>query len=327
MGSKIRLSVACGDYEIVRALKDGTVEADGIELVVLTGHGSRERHWRMARHQEFDVCEFNVGAYFMARDRNHPITAIPVFLHRRFRHGFAFVNVNAGIKTPRDLIGKRVAGTNFQPAGNIWLRGILEEHYGVPHKEVTWVLERSEDVPFTPAPGLKIEMIPPGKMDAMLAEGEIPAMINPYIPDPIAKGDKRVARLFPNYKEVEREYFAETGIFPIMHVTAIKQEIVEKYPWVAVSLVKAFEKAKNIAYKRVANPRITPLAWVRTAFEEERKILGADPWVYGLGESNRKNLETIIRYCHQQGLTGRQASIEELFIDTDPEDGGDVDHV
>jgi len=112
-----------------------------------------------------------------------------------------------------------------------------------------------------------------------------------------------------------------------MHVTAIKQEIAEKYPWVAVSLMKAFEKAKNIAYKRVANPRITPLAWVRTAFEEERKILGADPWVYGLGESNRKNLETIIRYCHQQGLTSRQAPIEELFIDTDPEDGGDVDHV
>jgi 4,5-dihydroxyphthalate decarboxylase len=264
----------------------------------------------------------------MSREHGDPLAAIPVFLHRRFRHGFAFVNVNAGIKSPKDLIGKRVGGTNFQPAGNIWLRGIFEEHYGVPHKEIIWVVDRSEDVPFTPPPGLKIEMIPGGKsMDSMLAEGEIPAMINPYIPEPIVNGDKRVARLFPDYKTVEREYFQQTGIFPIMHVTVMKQEIVDKYPWAPVSLLKAFEKAKNIAYKRLANPRITPLAWVRTEYEEERKILGPDPWVYGLGEANRKNLQTVIGYCHQQGLTKKAMSIEELFIDTDPEDGGDVDHV
>jgi 4,5-dihydroxyphthalate decarboxylase len=112
-----------------------------------------------------------------------------------------------------------------------------------------------------------------------------------------------------------------------MHVTVIKREIVEQHPWVAASLVKAFEKAKNIAYRRLANPRITPLAWVRTEYEEERKILGPDPWAYGLGEANRKNLQTIIGYCQQQGLTRKAMSIDELFIDTDPEDGGDVDHV
>ncbi len=328
MASKIRLSVACGDYEIVRALKEGAVQADGLDLVVLTGHGPRERHWRMARNQEFDVCEFNVGAYFMARCRNEPITAIPVFLHRRFRHGFAFVNVKSGIKSPQDLIGKRVGGTNFQPAGNIWLRGILEEYYGVPHKQLTWVVDRSEDVEFTPPQGLKIEMIPPGKsMDAMLAEGEIPAMINPYIPKPIVNDDPRVTRLFPDYKEVEREYFKQTGIFPIMHVTVIKQEIVEKYPWAPVSLVKAFEQAKQIAYRRVVNPRVVPLAWFSHAWDEQRKALGADPWAYGLGAANRKNLGTIIRYCRQQGLIGRDMPIEELFVDTDPGDaGGDEGH-
>jgi 4,5-dihydroxyphthalate decarboxylase len=328
MATKVRLSVACGDYDIVGALKAGAIETDGLDLVVLTGHGSRERHWRMARNREFDVCEFNVGAYLMARYRKAPITAIPVFLHRRFRHGFAFVNTASGIKTPKDLIGKRVGGTNFQPAGNIWLRGILEEHYGVPHKELTWVVDRREDVEFDPPPGLRIEMIPPGKsLDEMLAEGEIPAMINPYIPKPIVEGDPRVARLFPDYKQVEREYFRQTGIFPIMHVTVIKQEIVDQYPWVPTILVKAFEQAKNIAYRRVANPRVVPLAWVRTAWEEERKLLGPDPWAYGLGEANRKNLQTIIRYCHQQGLIGREMSIEELFVDTDPEDAADVDHV
>jgi 4,5-dihydroxyphthalate decarboxylase len=236
--------------------------------------------------------------------------------------------VNSGIKKPKDLIGKKVGGTNFQPAGNIWLRGILEEHYGVPHKEITWVVDRSEDVEFTPPPGLKIEMIPPGKhMDTMLAEGEVPAMINPYIPRPIVNGDPRVARLFTNYKDVEREYFQQTGIFPIMHVTVIKQEIVEKYPWAAVSLVKAFEKAKQISYQRVVNPRIVPLAWFSHAWDEERKALGPDPWAYGLSEANRKNLQTIIRYCRQQGLIDREMSIDELFVDTDPGDaGGDEGH-
>jgi 4,5-dihydroxyphthalate decarboxylase len=328
MATKVRLSVACGDYEIVRALKEGAVQADGLELVVLTGHGSRERHWRMARNQEFDVCEFNVGAYFMERYSNAPITAIPVFLHRRFRHGFAFINVRSGIETPIDLIGKRVGGTNFQPAGNIWLRGILEEHYGVPHKKITWVVDRSEDVEFTRPEELKIEMIPPGKsMDAMLAEGEIPAMINPYIPKPIVVGDPRAARLFPNYKEVEMEYFKQTGIFPIMHVTVIRQEIVEKYPWAATSLVKAFEHAKQIAYRRVVNPRVVPLAWFTHTWDEQQKALGPDPWVYGLGVANRKNLQTVLRYTYQQGLIGREMSIEELFVDTDSGDaGGDEGH-
>jgi 4,5-dihydroxyphthalate decarboxylase len=326
MAGRVELTVACGDYEIVRALKDGTVEADGIDLVMLTDMGSRERHWRLARKLEFDVCEMNVGAYFMARDRGAPITAIPVFLHRRFRHGFIFVNTRAGIETPKDLIGRRVGGTNFQPAGNIWARGILEEHYGVPHRSMTWVVERSEDVEFEPPPGLRIEMVPAGQsLDAMLAEGELPAMISPTIPAPIVAGDPRVARLFPNYKDVELAYFRQTGIFPIMHLTVVKQEIVERYPWVPTNLVKAFEQAKQAAYKRVANPRMVPLAWMRTAWDEERAALGPDPWEYGLGETNRKNLETILRYTHQQGLIGRVMALDELFEDTDLGDAGSAE--
>jgi 4,5-dihydroxyphthalate decarboxylase len=318
MSTKLRLSVACGDYEIIRALKEGTVQADGLELVILTAHGPRERHWRMARNLEYDVCEFNVGAYFMAREHNVAITGIPVFLHRRFRHSFVFVNVNSGIKNPKDLIGKRVGGTNFQPAGNIWLRGILEEHYGVPHQSITWIVDRSEDVEFTPPPGLKIEMIPQDKhMDTMLAEGEIPAMINPYIPRPIVSGDPRVVRLFPDYKRVEREYFQQTGIFPIMHVTVIKQEIVDKHPWVPINLMQAFQASKRAAYRRMENPRIVPLAWFRHFLEEQEEILGTDPWPYGLTESNRKNLETLMQYSQEQGLLGRKMALEELFVATE----------
>jgi 4,5-dihydroxyphthalate decarboxylase len=171
---------------------------------------------------------------------------------------------------------------------------------------------------FAPPKGLKIEMIAPGKsLDEMLVQGELPAMISPTIPKSVQRGDGRVARLFPNYKEVELAYFRQTGIFPIMHVTAIKRDIVDAHPWVATNLVKAFEQAKQLAYKRAANPRMVPLAWMRTAWEEERETLGPDPWAYGLGEGNRKNLETIQRYTHQQGLIGKTLPLEELFLDTD----------
>ncbi len=129
MSKKLELSFACGDYEITRPLMEGAVKPDGIDLTVLTGAGSRERHWRMARNNEYDVCEFNACAYFMARDRGVRWTAIPVFTHRRFRHGFIFINTAKGIKEPADLIGRKVGGTNFQPAGSIWARGILEEYF------------------------------------------------------------------------------------------------------------------------------------------------------------------------------------------------------
>jgi 4,5-dihydroxyphthalate decarboxylase len=328
MAGKLRLSFACGDYEIIRALKEGAVEPDGIELVMLTDMGPRERHWRMARNAEFDVCEANVGAYFMERDQGAPLTAIPVFLHRRFRHGFLFVNAASSIREPKALTGKQIGGTNFQPASNIWMRGILEEEYGLPHRQVTWLVERSEDVAFIPPKDLRIEMLAPGKrLDEMLARGDIPAMISPTIPRPFTLGDKRIARLFPDYKSIEMEYFRKTGIFPIMHVTTVKQEIVDKYPWVPMNLVKAFEQAKQIAYRRIANPRVVPLAWVRTALEEQDAVLGPDPWAYGLTPANRKNLETVQRYTHQQGMIGKMLPLDELFADTDLGDAGGSDGI
>jgi 4,5-dihydroxyphthalate decarboxylase len=326
--AKLRLTVAAGDYDIVRPLKEGLVEAAGLELIFLTDMGPRERHWRLARKTEFDVCEENVGAYFIARDQDHPITAIPVFLHRRFRHGFVFINAAAGIKSAKDLIGKQIGGTNFMPAGNIWMRGVLEERYGLPHRTITWVTDRSEDIAFDAPSDLRIEMKKSAKsLNDMLADGDIPAMISPTIPRPFVLGDRRVARLFPDYKQVEIDYYRETGIFPIMHVTTIRQEIVDKYPWVTTNLVKAFEASKQMAYQRVKNPRMVPLAWVRTAVEEQQDILGPDPWQYGLTDANRKNLETIQRYVHQQGMVSKLRQLGELFDDTDLGDSAGLEEV
>ena len=323
MSKKLHLTLACGDYEITRPLIEGTVQPDGIELTTLTALGSRERHWRLARNNEYDLCEFNAPAYFMARDRGLPITALPVFLHRRFRHGFVFVNPAKNIRTPRDLIGKRVGGTNFVPAGNVWIRGILEEFYDVPHRSMTWITERPEDIEFTPHAGLKIEMIRSAKsLDDMLADGELDAMISPAFPRPFLQGDKRIQRLFPDFKELEVAYYRQTGIFPIMHVTTIRQELVEKHPWVVGSMMQAFNEAKEVAYKRVRNPRVVPLAFFRSAWEEQEQLLGKDPWAYGLGGANRKNLETIVRYAHQQGLISRRMDLSELFVEVDEESLG-----
>lgn len=316
MAQRLRLTLACGDYEIVRPLKDGTVKPDGIELSVLTDMDATTRHWRTIRNHEFDISELSMSSYLMAKSRGQAFTAIPIFLHRRFRHGFIFVNADKGIHKPKDLISRKVGVNTFQATANLWMRGILEHDYNVPHKKLHWVVEKEEAVAFTPPADLMWTRTPPGKtLETMLAEGELDAVLHPNVLTPILEKDPRVKRLFENYKELEIDYYKRTGIFPIMHTTAIKQEIVDQHPWVPVNMMLAFERAKEIAYKRMENPRIVPLAWFRSALEEQEHILGKDPWVYGLGEANRKNLETLIRYSYEQGLIGRQIPLEELFVE------------
>jgi 4,5-dihydroxyphthalate decarboxylase len=319
VATKLPLTLTCGDYEITRPLAEGTVEPDGIALTVLTDPASRDRHWRLARNAECDLGEFNACAYFMARERGHPYIALPIYPHRRFRHGFVFVNTGKGIRQAADLRGRRIGCYGgFQPAAGVWLRGILEEFFGLPHREATWVVPPVDEIPFTPPKDLMIETAPAGKsLDDMLAQGEIDAMLAPSFPAPFLKGDKRVARLFPDFKTREIDYYRQTGIFPIMHLVMIRQSIVEKHPWVAANLAYAFNRAKEIAYQRLRNPRVLPQAWGASAAEEQAAILGRDPWAYGLGAANRKNLETAMRYTHAQGLTSRLAALEELFVPID----------
>lgn len=313
---KLKLTLACGDYEITRPLTDGTVQAEGIEFVSDTRYGAKERHWAMARDDAYDVCEFNAPAYVMAKDRGRAWTAIPVFAHRRFRHGFIFVNPGSGIHEPRDLIGKRIGGTNFQPAGNVFMRGLLEEEYGVPHNSITWFTERGEDIDFEPHPGLNIHLIRDDQtLDAMLLSGELDARLEPEYPQPFLDGDPRCVQLFADPKQVETDYYKRTGIFPIMHVTVVKQEVVDKNPWVVGSLMKAFNEAKAIAMRRVENPRVNPLAFWAHAWFEQQHLMGKDPWQYGLTPANRKTLEKIVKYTRMQGLISRDWSIDELFVE------------
>jgi len=318
MSNKLPLTLACGDYEIVRALKEGIVRPDGIDLTVLTGMDSTTRHWRFLRNREFDMAELSASAYISARYKELPFTALPVFLHRRFRHGFIFINKEKGIEKPADLIGRKAGVKSWQVTAILWMRGILEHEYGVPHKKLKWFAELDEDVDFDPPDDLDLTRLPDEKsVETMLAEGELDVLFHSSLIKPLVDKDPRVGRLFPNFKEEEIKYYNKTGNFPIMHVMGIKQEIVDRHPWVAINMYHAFNQAKDIAMRRMENPRIVPLAWYREGWEEQERIMGADPWHYGLGERNRKTLELMVRFSHEQGIIGRPMGLDELFVDTD----------
>jgi len=314
--SKLALTLACGEYEIVRALMDGTVKPDGVDLNVLTAMDSSTRHWRFLRNREFAMAEVSCSSYLVARDQGVPIDAIPVFLHRRFRHGFIFINTAKGIRTPADLAGRKIGVKQFQNTAIVWLRGILQHEYGVPLHSIEWVCELDETIEFEAPPNLKIVRLPPEcSVEQMLTNGEIDAVLHPDLIRPLVEKDPRVARLFPDYRREEIAYFRKTGIFPIMHVLGIKREIAEEHPWVAINVFRAFNEAKSLAMKRMANPRIVPLAFYREAWEEQEELMGLDPWEYGLTDRNRHTLETISTYAHEQGLTRRKLPLDQLFID------------
>ena len=311
--SKLQLTLACGDYDFLRPLSDGTVKAAGIDLNVLT-MASPERHGRMLRHQEFDVCELSLVSYLVARGQGCGYTAIPVFPHRRFRHAYMVKRNGCGIEKPSDLNEKRVGLDTLQNSAGLWMRGILQDHYGVDLKSIEWWCQEAEDVPFNPAGWMKVHRVPNGKnVDQMLLDGELEGALYPEVLPSIGKGSPKVALLFSDPKAAEIDYYKKSGIFPIMHTVVIKNQILDKHPWAAVSLVQAFQRAKEVCYERMRDPRSFALVWVQDLMRQQREIFGNDPWPYNL-EDNRKALEAVIRYVYEQGMIKKKPAIEELFF-------------
>ena len=268
MAKKLSLTLACGDYEIVRPLISGRVQVDGVDLTILTDMDSATRHWRFLNNHEFDIAEVSGSSYLAARDNDWPVGAIPVFLHRRFRHGFMFINTGKGISKPADLKGRKIGVKTLITTAVLWMRGILQSEYGVPLNSIEWVAELNNDVDVTLPPDIKYRLLPKDKsVEIMLAEGELDAVFHSDFVKPFLAKDPRVARLFPDHKAEEMAYYQRTGIFPIMHVTGLRKELADEHPWLAVNLFRAFSEAKAIAMKRMMNPRIVPLAWYRASWE------------------------------------------------------------
>jgi 4,5-dihydroxyphthalate decarboxylase len=313
--ANLRLTLCCGNYDINQALIDGDERVQGADVVVLT-MSSPERHWRLVRHEEFDICELSMASYVVMRDRaTQPYLAIPVFPHRRFRHSYLFVGRHAGIHSPRDLEGKTVGLRTWQTTAGVWTRGILQEFYGVDIRSIDWVAQDEEDIPIDPgaARGFRLRRVPPDQdVDRMLVDGKIAALMYPELPPSFRAGDPRIQRLFPDAKAEEQRFFRATGIFPIMHTVVIREALLEKYPWLGMNVVQAFRRSKERAWKRMEDPRRVSLAWFREALEEQREILGADPWPYDL-PSNRKSLSAMCAYAYEQALTEKLLSPEALF--------------
>jgi 4,5-dihydroxyphthalate decarboxylase len=281
-----------------------------------------EVFWRQLRNQEFDISESSFSSYVMLRSRgDERFIAIPVFTSRVFRHAFMFKNVHKGIQTPQDLKGKVVGLPEYQITAVVWQRGILQDEYGVPPQDIHWrrggeeTPGRKEKIKIDLPPEIDLQSIPQDKyLSKMLDDGELDAMIGARSPSCFTNGSPNVARLIDNTHEVEKQYFAKTGIFPIMHTIIIKRKVYEKNPWVAMSLYKAFCEAKDMVingYNETAALHVT-LPWIHEVVSWMKEIMGEDWWPYGISK-NRHVLETFLRYHHEQGLSKRLMTIDELF--------------
>ncbi|KAJ4186572.1 hypothetical protein NW755_007869 [Fusarium falciforme] len=316
----LKLSFSCRDYDRVKALEDGVVRPEGIELNFLN-HRVEETQLRF---HEFDVSELSLSSYVLTLNQdNPPFIALPVFPSRFFRHQSMYINTKSGIKQPSDLRHKRIGIPEYQLTATVWQRGILEEEFGVRITEVEFfsgavepsVEERKSKISHSLPPGVKVTAIKPGQnLSQMLEDGEIDAIFSATKPSSVDRSD-HCNYLFPDFKHVEADYYRRTRIFPIMHVIAVKRSVYEANPWVARSLQKAFarslELAENVLKDRAALQYMLP--WLENHVHETQKLMGEE-WYWQDGFAQNKHvIEKFIEYSYNQGLAARRYKPEELF--------------
>lgn len=318
--AKLHLTLATSDYDHVRDLIHGAVRAEGIMLTAFV-LPIEEIFFRFIKNREWDVSEMSMGKYIgFASHGSSPFVGIPVFPSRVFRHSAFYVRADRGIAKPKDLEGKTVGIPEWAQTAGIYARGFLAESCGVDLAAIRWVQAgmneagREEKVEFKLPPGIQYAQRRDTSVSAMLLSGEIDAAISARVPDAFAKGAGTVVRLYPEYRAEEARYFAQTGIYPIMHVIALRRAVFERYPWVAMNLFKAFDEAKRRSQERMADLTASriPVPWAAAIAGEFGKNFGPDAFPYGL-EANRKTLDAFCRFAHDQGVTTRRMSPDELF--------------
>jgi 4,5-dihydroxyphthalate decarboxylase len=316
----VPLTLACERYDRTEALRDGRVPVAGVDLTYLPQQ-VEETFFRMARFQEFDVAEMSLSSYAVSLSRGAPFVAIPVFPSRFFRHSGIYVSEGSGIRGPADLVGKRVGMAEYQLTANVWIRGILAEHHGVPVDSVSYHVGglhepgRIEKISLELPAGVRVEPIPEGRtLSDMLANGELDAIHTPRAPHSFSAVDGRVRRLFDDPGAAEVDYFRTTGIFPIMHVVVLRREVYERNRWLARSLFDAFAAAKRLAeenFRETATLRYM-LPWLLDEVDRTKQVLGDDYWPYGLAD-NEHTLAVFLRYHHEQGLSPEPLLPRDLF--------------
>jgi 4,5-dihydroxyphthalate decarboxylase len=310
-----RLTVAGADYDRTAALIDGRIKPEGFELdwQILP---YMDIWRRMLNNYEFDVSELSFASYIIARTSGRPLIAIPVFPLRIFRHSYILINTQSGIRAPKGLEGKRVGLAEFQQTATVWVRGMLQHEYGVDLTQIDWFPWKAKDRMEIRAPrSYRIQTLPAGsRPDQMLIDGALDALICSTIFPSLLQGHPNVRYLFEDTQRVEMDYYKKTGIFPIMHTVALREELWRETPEAAVRLYEAFAAAKKLAYKHlddVSRQRVT-LLWYGDLLGEQKNLLGADYWPYGV-DKNRMTVQALIDYLFEQELITRRPAVEELF--------------
>jgi len=321
MTVRVPITIACGDYDRTRGIKEGRVPVEGCDVTYIALE-PEEAFFRAFRYQEFDVCELSLSSYLRTVDAGESAyVGVPAFVSRVFRHSGIYIRTDRGIRAPADLVGKTIGLPEYQITAVVWMRGILQDEYGVRPTDIHWrsggIEEpgRDERTPLAPIPGLDLKPIAADKtLSGMLAAGELDAMFSARAPSSFLKGAPHVGRLFPDYRAVEAAYYKKTGLFPVMHLVGIRKTLVERHPWLPTSLYKAFVEAKALALAEVRdiNALRVTLPWLEAEALETVRLMGDDYWRYGV-EENRKEIETLARYAHEQGLVKRRLRAEELF--------------
>jgi 4,5-dihydroxyphthalate decarboxylase len=313
--ANLRLTLACGPYDRTHALSDGSIRPDGIDLNYVTLQPA-EIFWRMLQYRDFDAAEMSLSNYTtLVSQGNSPFIAIPVFPSRVFRHGYFFVHADKKIEHARDLAGKRGGVPEYSMTAAVYMRGLLQHEYGVMANRIDWVQGREDRLGRKLPADIRLTQAPRGtELGDLLERGEIDFLLTANNPLSFRRGSPKVRRLFPNYAELEKDYYRRTKIYPIMHTVVIRREIFERDPWVALSLYKAFNAAKARSYDlllETGSPKAS-FAWLQPMLEEERSIIGPDWFPYGI-EKNRESIGALLQYTHEQGLSDRLLRIEELF--------------
>ncbi|HVO94467.1 MAG TPA: hypothetical protein VMT22_16580 [Terriglobales bacterium] len=307
------ITIGCRDYDHVRALADGRVKAEGLDLKFVNVSPPSQIFLRMLHDEEFDASEMSLSNYMIALGKgDRRFVAIPIFPSRAFRHSYIWINARSGVRKPEDLKGKKVGIADYSMTALLFVRGLLQHQYGVAPQDIHWFRRRSEHVAIEIPPGIRIDNIAKDRtLDDLLEKGELDALAVTSPPRPFLQGSPWVQRLFPDCRSVEAEYYRATRIFPIMHMVVIRRPIYEQEPSIAVRLARGFAAAKELAVEAYEDG-LSSLPWVNLDLEYARKILGRDVYPYGVG-INLPTLEAATLYSHEQGLTRRRFPVSELF--------------
>lgn len=307
------ITIGCRDYDHTRALADGRVKVDGVDLKFVNISPPSQIFLRMLHDEEFDASEMSLSNYMIALGKNdRRFIAIPVFPSRVFRHSYIWINVRSGIEKPQDLKGKNIGIADYSMTALLFIRGLLQHQYGVAPQDIHWFRRRSEHVSIVIPPGVQLDNI--GKdqtLDDLLEAGDLDALAVTSAPRAFVAGSPVVKRLFPDARTMEANYYRQTKIFPIMHMVVLRRAVYERDPSLAARLSQGFEAAKQLAFEAYEEG-LSALPWVNLDLEYARQILGADVYPYGV-KKNLPTLEAAAQYSKEQGLSDKQFNVNELF--------------